>query len=256
VFQLRLNDVAMVAADTSRTRAYLQALVRNDLFPNYVLLLEHDSDSLLPGQLGNSKLLSLEVSDDADDCWSEAHFNPTQPIKPLLGQHGISYGVSPSKDINDPSVASLIRQRPETVFIYSGFGGVLLRKDVLATGKRFLHVHGGYLPAFKGSTTNYFSLLAENTMGASSIFLSDEIDSGPVLVRRKFPPPVDRQGIDHVYDSAARAKVLVQTLQHYLKCGDWEFELPSNDGGETYYIIHPVLKHIAILDKGLQDKCV
>jgi methionyl-tRNA formyltransferase len=36
-----------------------------------------------------------------------------------------------------------------------------------------------------------------------------------------------------------------------VKCGGWEFELPANAGGETYYIIHPVLKHIAILDKGL-----
>lgn len=249
--QLRLNDVAMVAADTSRTRAYLQALVRNGLLPNYVLLLEYDADSLLPGQLGSSQSVSFEDSVGADTCWSEAHFNPTQPIKPLLEQHGIQYEISPSKDINDLSVVNLIRQRPESVFIYSGFGGVLLRKDILTTGKRFLHVHGGYLPAYKGSTTNYFSLIAENSMGASSIFLSEEIDSGPVLLRQTFPPPANRQAIDHVYDSAARAKVLVETLQQYLKCGDWEFELPGNDGGETYYIIHPVLKHIAILDKGL-----
>jgi hypothetical protein len=54
----------------------------------------------------------------------------------------------------------------------------------------------------------------------------------------------------HIYDSGARAKVLVETLQNYLKNGGWKFDLPANIGGETYYIIHPVLKHIAILDKG------
>jgi methionyl-tRNA formyltransferase len=111
-------------------------------------------------------------------------------------------------------------------------------------------VHGGYLPDYKGSTTNYYSLIVENTLGASAIFLSEEIDSGPVLLRREFPPPANRQAIDHIYDSGARAKVLVETLKNYMKCGGWEFELPANIGGETYYIIHPVLKHIAILDKG------
>lgn len=247
---LRLSDIAMIAADTSRTRAYLQALIRNGLLPNYVVLLEHASDNLLPGQLGSSQLGASEPL-DASACWSEAHFDPAQPIKLLLEQSRIPYEVAPSKDINDLAVVNGLGRRPESVFIYSGFGGVLLRKDVLDTGKKFLHVHGGYLPAYKGSTTNYYSLLVENMMGASSIFLSEEIDSGPVLLRREFPPPSDRKSIDHVYDSAARAKVLVETLQKYLKCGGWEFELPNNAGGETYYIIHPVLKHIAILDKGL-----
>jgi methionyl-tRNA formyltransferase len=43
--------------------------------------------------------------------------------------------------------------------------------------------------------------------------------------------------------------VLVDTLVRYIRSGQWEFELPNNLGGETYYIIHPVLKHIAILAK-------
>jgi methionyl-tRNA formyltransferase len=84
-------------------------------------------------------------------------------------------------------------------------------------------------------------------MGASSLFLSEEIDSGPVLLRRSFPSPPDMTEIDHVYDSAVRAKVLVETLERYRKTGEWQFELANNIGGETYYIIHPVLKHIAIM---------
>jgi methionyl-tRNA formyltransferase len=248
---LRLSDIGMVAADTSRSRAYLQALARNELLPNYVLLLEHASDKPLPGQLGKSQSnrISESVAED-DECWSEAHFDAAQPIKVLLDELGIFYEVSTSTDINDPSVIEAIRRRAETIFIYSGFGGALLRKAVLSLGKNFLHVHGGYLPDYKGSTTNYYSLIVENTLGASAIFLSEEIDSGPVLLRRKFPPPANRQAIDHIYDSGARARVLIETLQNYLRCGEWEFELADNTGGETYYIIHPVLKHIAILDKG------
>ena len=66
--------------------------------------------------------------------------------------------------------------------------------------------------------------------------------------RRKFIPPEDRTQIDHIYDSAARAKVLVETLQEYENTG--EFQCKEDLGkGETYFIIHPILKHIAILSK-------
>ena len=253
---MRLSDIGMIAGDTSRSRAYLQALERNALLPNWVLVLEHASDEPLPGQIDKFQSnLESDLVAETDECWSEAHFASNQPIRVLLDELGITYEVSTCKDINDPLVVDAIRRRTETVFIYSGFGGVLLRKDVLSIGKDFLHVHGGYLPDYKGSTTNYYSLIVENTVGASAIFMSAKIDCGQVLLRRKFPPPANRQAIDHIYDSGARAKVLVETLQNYLKCGGWEFELPANVGGETYYIIHPVLKHIAIIGRDLGNQC-
>ena len=247
---LRLSDIGMIAGDTSRSRAYLQALARNDLLPTFVLVLESASDRPLPGQLGNCQSdRESEQVIEVDECWSEAHFDTAQPIRIILDELGIPFEVAASRDINDPAVVQAIRRRTESVFIYSGFGGTLLRRDVLSTGKHFLHVHGGYLPDYKGSTTNYYSLIVEGTLGASAIFLCEEIDCGPVLLRRKFPPPANRQAIDHIYDSGARAKVLVETLKQYLKHRVWDFELPDNTGGETFYIIHPVLKHIAILDK-------
>lgn len=245
---MQLHSIGMVAGDTSRSRAYLQALARNSLLPNYVLILENISDTPLPGQLDKPPA-NLEINQlfETEDCWSEANFNPNLPIKNLLDELGVFYETSTSKDINDIAVVNTLFHRSESVFIYSGFGGVLLREDVLSIGKHFLHVHGGYLPNYKGSTTNYFSLIIENTLGASAIFMSKEIDCGPVLSRRIFPHPPNLQLIDHIYDSAARSKVLVETLQNYLTYGGWEFELADNVGGETYYIIHPVLKHIAIL---------
>lgn len=246
-----LNDIAMIAADTSRSRAYAQALERADLVPRFVLLLEHKANNLLPGQVDTSRAESNADSiEHEEESWRAVHFDPTMPIKTVLERCHIPHAISPSTDINDPSVVEAISRRSESVFIYSGFGGALLKEGVLATGKRFLHVHGGYLPDYKGSTTNYYSLLAEDTLGASSLFLSAEIDGGPVLVRRKFSPPPDRQDIDHVYDSAARARVLIETLQAYVKNGSWQFELAENREGETYYIIHPVLKHIAVLATG------
>jgi methionyl-tRNA formyltransferase len=234
-------DFGLIAADTSRTRAYLAAMERRGLAPVWVMLLDADTPASMPGQA------AAGAAAPVDPDWPEADFDPAAPLRPWLDRLGLPYVLSGSRDINEPAAVALIARAPPEVLVYSGYGGALLRDAVLATGKRFLHVHGGYLPEFKGSTTNYFSLLAEGAIGASAIFLNAEIDCGPVIRRRRFPPPTLRTRIDHVYDSAARARVLVDTLEAWRRDGDWTFELPDNAGGDTYYIIHPVLKHLAIL---------
>ena len=216
----------MVAADTTRTQYYIKKLIKHKLLPNYILLLLNNDKDLLPGQ-----------SDSKTD----------NELVMLLKKANIQYDIAPNNDINSSEVVGMISNRPEPVFIFSGFGGVLLHNNILEVGKKFLHVHGGYLPKYKGSTTNYYSLIDENTIGASSIFLTKEIDCGPVLLRKKFSAPKDRTEIDHIYDSEARSKVLIETLKQHVKSGGWDFELESNKGGETFYIIHPVLKHLAIL---------
>ena len=222
----------MVAADTTRTKYYLRELIRNKFFPTYVLLLLNYNEKLLPGQ---------------DSGESE------RELVELLKNAGIEYDISPNSDINSNEVLTIISNRVELVFIFSGFGGVLLGDDILSSGKKFLHIHGGYLPDYKGSTTNYYSLINENTIGASSMFLTKEIDCGPVLLRKKFSPPKNRTEIDHISDSKARADVLIECLQNYVSSGSWSFELENNRGGEVFYIIHPVLKHLAILGENVSQ---
>jgi methionyl-tRNA formyltransferase len=253
---MHLVDVAMVAADTSRSRVYLQALIRNQLLPNFVLVLGNTADQTLPGQLDNSQIDSMNNGiTENNECWSEAHCNLSEPIQLTLEASEIPYELAEATNINDEHVIACIKDRSELTFIYSGYGGVILGEPLFRTGKQFLHVHGGYLPNFKGSTTNYYSLIVDNSLGASSLFLNEEIDGGLVLRRRKFPPPADRTQIDHRYDSAARAKVLVETIQDYINSGEWQFDIDANNQGETYFIIHPILKHIAILSNQKTSRC-
>ena len=225
---MSLHNIGMVAADTTRTKYYIDELIKNNLLPSYILLLLNNDNELLPGQ--------KEVETENE-------------LITRLRKEGVKYDIAPNSNINSDEVITAIANRLETVFIFSGYGGVLLRDKILDTGKKFLHIHGGYLPDYKGSTTNYYSLIDENTIGASAIFLTKEIDCGPILLRKKFVPPKDRTEIDHNSDSEARAKVLIECLQNYVDSGGWEYELENNYGGETFYIIHPVLKHIAILVK-------
>jgi len=223
---MTIVEIGMVAADTTRSKYYLDELIKYELLPKYVLLLLNSNEQMLPGQ----------------------KYNKTKNgIAELLEAHGVQYDFAPNSDINSNEVVKIISDRIESVFIFSGFGGALLRNDILEIGKKFLHVHGGYLPDYKGSTTNYYSLIDDNMLGASSIFLTKEIDCGPILLRKKFPAPKDRTEIDHIYDSKVRSEVLVKTLKKYANTGCWGFELEDNKGGEIFYIIHPVLKHLAIL---------
>lgn len=242
----------MVAGDTTRSRAYIQSLARNLMLPNYVLILDDSSGIISPGQLKTPELIHCdEIVDSGKEnaFWSEAIFDPLLPIKETLDEYKVEYEVGASKDINHPNVVKLLRDRREQVFIYSGFGGALLRQDILSIGKKFLHVHGGYLPAYKGSTANYYSLIDVGKIGASAIFLNEKIDSGPILLRKEFPMPPNNYEIDHIYDSAARAKVLIETLRKNRDRVEWAFDESNNIGGETYFIIHPILKHIAIMQE-------
>lgn len=237
-----LDDVLLLAADTSRSRVYAQALRQAGLLPRCALLLENRTGTSLPGQSGAAQERQYPGLD-----WMRYGYDLSAPLHDTLAGGGVEVAALATHDINSDQAVAEIGARPQSVVIYSGYGGVLVGAALLGLGKRFLHVHGGYLPDYKGSTTNYYSLLAEGSMGASAIFLTAEIDCGPVLLRRKFPAPPERNGIDHLYDSAARAEVLVQALAAYARNGEWPSNLPVNVGGQTYYVIHPVLKHLAIL---------
>tara|TARA_Y100000389_G_C17314870_1_gene439909 strand:+ start:232 stop:915 length:684 start_codon:yes stop_codon:yes gene_type:complete len=225
---MNLHNVAMVAAITTRSKCYIKEMIKSKLLPNYVLLLLNKNKVLLPGQKNATS--EKEIID-------------------LLESADIQFGMLHNDNINSAEAIKTIMNRSEQVFIFSGYGGVILKEKTLATGKKFLHVHGGYLPDYRGSTTNYYSLIKENMISASAIFLTKDIDAGPILLRRKFSPPKNLNEMDHNSDSEVRAKVLLECLQNYVSSGDWQYESLDDSGAETYYIIHPVLKHIAILKK-------
>ena len=177
---------------------------------------------------------------------SEAKNNLFEPVESMLNRLKINYKKLGVKSINNEYAIKAISERKESIFIYSGFGGTILKKKVFDTGKHFLHVHGGYLPYYRGSTTNYYSLINENKMGATAIFLNEKIDGGPIIKRSLFPAPLNKEKIDHLFDNAARSKVLIEALMDYISNGNNFLTINSQSKGEIFYIIHPVLKHIAI----------
>ena len=53
--------------------------------------------------------------------------------------------------------------------------------------------------------------------------------------------------IDYIYEPYIRSKVLIKALNQYLKQGTLASYKQNQEGAETYFIIHPVLKHLAIV---------
>lgn len=153
--------------------------------------------------------------------------------------------------VNHPDIVSwLDREEPDLV-VFSGFGGEIVGTEVLEVGPPLLHMHAGWLPDFRGSTTIYYSMLSERRCGVSAILLRDQIDTGPIVGRRWYPPPPTGMDIDYYYDGTIRADLLIRVLADWTNQGGSFPDLQQQPAeGQTYFVIHPVLKHLAVMSGG------
>lgn len=239
---MKLEGVLFLAARTARSQAYAQCMAARGLDPQQVLIYG-SSESGRPGQ-------SVDVS--VEDI-EQAVFVPDLSV-PLEGtcqnrQWNITRLVCES--VNSPEIAKTLRDIAPKLVVYSGYGGEIVSSELLGLNAPFLHIHGGWLPDYRGSTTIYYSILRERNCSASAILLSNEIDAGPVIARESYPVPPAGVDVDYVYDSAIRADLLVRVLGDYNNQGGWRTLNPqTSEQGRDYYVIHPVLKHLAMLAIG------
>lgn len=244
---MQINDVALVCADNVRARCYLQAFMARKLLPSFCLILP-DAESGNPAS-GRRPLSPAQAA------WGK--FDPELCIRDLCTEADIPCEFAPVHDINAPENVLRIAKLAQVVCVYAGFGGVILRKDLLNCGKRFLHAHGGWLPDYKGSTTNYYSMLQENFCAASVMFLNEEIDRGTILCRRRFDVPADISLMDYVHDNIFRAEVLCEVLAAHVESNGWPEPVAENTPTNPYFVMHPLLRHMAVLgSEGADWQCV
>ena len=82
--------------------------------------------------------------------------------------------------------------------------------------------------------------------GVSALFLAEKIDQGPVIATRNVPLPLDTD-LDYDFDPRIRAELLGDVIEDYSQKGHFDTVIQDGGTGETYYIIHPALRHIAKL---------
>ena len=231
-----LENVGMLICDSPRSRAYLQIMAKNDYMPKVALIMRKKEDA--------PKRFNLSSNDE-----KETLFDLNETLTETLNKIKVPYEFCNTKDPNDGRVVEKLKSKKEKYFIYSGPGGVVLRKEILNTKKRFIHVHSGWIPEYKGSTTIYYSILKEGRCGVSAFFMDEKLDSGTVIKRRWFEKPGAGVNTDYYYDSLIRAALLKDILGEYSMSGKFpEEKLDTEKYGETYFIIHPVLKNISILE--------
>lgn len=237
---LVLEGVAMIACASARSQAYLQALLARGMRPERVIFLGEDAVPPEPtreAQSWNGLVLPDLGQTVAETCRAA----------------GMPFARTPHPDINSEDAAELIAASGARFIIYSGIGGQIVSERILGIGPRFLHMHSGYLPAYRGSTTLYYAILNGDPPGVTAIFLDPGIDTGPIIERRRYPVPPEWMDVDRVYDSAIRADLLCAIMDRYSASGRIDVaDVQSSEDGRTYFVIHPVLKHVALLSLGKQ----
>lgn len=233
---MRLKGIVMLAAQTARSKAYLQALTAHNLYPEQVILLGEDPNTPNKYTPGLKKWQDIILP------------NLSEPLALTCDSANIPMVLCDVNDVNSDLVAQCIRDVAPDIVIYSGFGGQIVSDRMLQLGPKFLHMHSGWLPDYRGSTTLYYAMLNRNRPGVTALILDQTIDTGPVIARQYYPvPPVDID-LDLEYDTAIRADLLVRVISNYMSDNKLEFlEYQDPEVGDVYYVIHPVLKHIAIM---------
>lgn len=238
-------DFSMLLINNNRSKAYLQNLILNGFMPKKIILL-NDKNVELPEHTENDKLISSDTKQKFIRGLKDLDisFDEKEHILSTIKKHDIEYVVLDTLDINTPEVIKEVGLVSCEYIVYSGPGGTILRKDILSQGKKFIHVHPGWLPTYRGSTTIYYSMLVSSEVGASVILFEEGIDEGPVLYKEKYK--IEEKGIDfdYVLDPLVRAKTLVS----FFKEGKINLnQQDKEDESSTFYIIHPFIKHASII---------
>ena len=160
-----LDDTLFIGARTLRTRAYAQAMARAGIAPSVFIRLSGSEPTW-----NGPKIVEGEIgAHNTSYC-----FKPGVAAVSTFTELGADTVDASDSDVNSESFVSLLREFPQGVAIYSGSGGVILREKLLGCGKLFLHIHGGYVPDYRGSTTFYYSILSGDRMGATALWMSRE----------------------------------------------------------------------------------
>jgi methionyl-tRNA formyltransferase len=218
---------SIIASETSRSLIYLTRLLEEKLYPEFVIYLKNDSETPIMGQKQFG-----QITGNSDN--EVFNFILAKKLRFIC----ITQAQFLSEDFPD-----LIVQCDTEIFVYSGYGGVILPKHFFKNGRTYIHAHGGILPEYKGSTTNYYSHLAEQKIGASTIIMNEELDSGPILNITIKNSGNDIKEMDHVVDSELRVASLISVLR------EKKLKEPSKHDSDNrpYFVMHPILKHLAIL---------
>lgn len=231
-----LTEIGLLMPPDVRGLIYLASFVQAGVVPSVVIT--HGGEEL--------DLLSRAPV----EFW-ERHidlFDYKLGLGDYLFKYGIEQVVVAERSVNSDELRAAVLEREESVFIFSG-GGVI-KPPLLNIGKRFIHIHPGSLPDYRGSTCFYYSMIKDSCSASSAFFMEPSLDTGALIAKKTFEVPTvieeDVLFFDLIYDPWIRGALLSEILSAYSESGEFTHAPQEEASGGNYYIIHPILKNIAI----------
>lgn len=224
-----MKKIGIILTPDIRAKAYLQKIISNNIKLSVVILM-------------NDNRTEKEFTDEEKRIANQCGFNIAESMKSTLKKYNVDYDEFEFVDINHPLLIDYLRKSKLDFVIFTGGG--ILQSDVLRAGPKFIHLHPGIVPQYRGSTCFYYSIINEDRCGVTAFVMNEGLDTGPIVYQRIFPKP-NHVFVDEIYDPHIRSETLLDVLRNDMLKD--EFVLQDTQEGNTYFIIHPVLKHIAIL---------
>ncbi len=222
--------IGIILTPGTRSKAYLQKIIDNQILINEIIFM-------------NDKKKEAKFSREIIKKSMQYGFDISRSIKSVLLQNNLIFKEFNFVNINHPELVNFLKKSKTNIFIYTGGG--ILKKEILNSDHKFIHLHSGLVPQYRGSTCFYYSIINDDNCGVTAYFMDQKLDTGKVIFQKIFKKP-DHKFIDEVFDSYIRSETLIELLKNR-KFEKGPFVKQNPNEGETYFIIHPVLKHIAIL---------
>ena len=213
-----------------RSKAYIQKLILHKKNIDLIILL-------------NDNRKEPEFSKEEVNKSKEYGFDITKSVKNILIENNLKFQEFNFMNINELTLIDFIKQNKLDYYIFTGGG--ILKNEILDSGTKFIHFHPGITPKYKGSTCFYYSILNERKCGVTAFIMESDLDTGEIIFQREFTLP-KHKFLDTVYDPHIRSETLIEMLDKEI-LNKSLFKKQNKNDGTTYFIIHPILKHIAIL---------
>ena len=233
--------LVLLCGHTVRSSVYVQTLAHTGLVPEAVLVYGAEGGAIH----STRRLQGVAV----DGLFTP---DPCRSLVDCLDALGWTYQTCAAPSLEDPELLAMLESQSPELVVCSGYAGQLVPGALL---QRYpvLHVHSGWLPDYRGSTTLYYQVIEQGVCAASALLLDERIDTGPILARKPYPLPPPGMDVDYLYDNMIRADLLVTVLAQWRAGIPWS-PISQQADSPPYFIIHPLLKHMALLAIDKKDR--
>ena len=225
-----MKKIGIILTPDVRSKAYLSKLMDNKIKLDQIIFMNDNREEkkFSNKEINQAKLYRIKID---------------KSVKTILDENNLSFKEFSFVDINNSQLTNFIKQSNVDFFIFTGGG--ILKTEILSSGPQFIHFHPGIVPFYRGSTCFYYSIINDDKCGVTAYVMNEKLDAGKIIHQKTFPKP-SHIFIDDVFDAHIRSDTMTDVLKNNLLVKE-NFSKQDPNVGETYFVIHPVLKHVAIL---------